>query len=446
MRKRACAVVVLFGLSGSRAAVAEPAVLTLTEAVSLALSGSRTVRTATLEVERSEQRLAAARDRRRPVFYADAGTLYLLSPLEFRIDAGELGTYPSTGPLPGRDTRLTTPNQFVAYVAGAVAQPLTQLHRIGLGVRVAELESEIVRERLRSERMSVLNEVKRVYRSLVSTAAQLQAARDSVRVHREMDRTVTGHVAAETAMPGDALSVHARLAAEELRVLKLENTAATEKERLNQLLGRELTADFAVEPLPGPGLDELDLEAAREHALRNRPEIRQARLRAEQADYDRRMKQAEQLPDVSVGVSYISFFNFQFLPRNVAAAGMRLTWEPFDWGRRGREVAEKARGVDQARTAAAEAAARIQVEVGALFRRLAEARATVRVADLSRDAARESARVARLRMGADAILLKDALAAEASVAEAEARYQESLLGYWTVRGEMDRALGEEGLM
>jgi hypothetical protein len=54
---------------------------------------------------------------------------------------------------------------------------------------------------------------------------------------------------------------------------------------------------------------------------------------------------------VSAAVSYTSNFNISVLPTNLATAGVQVKWEPFDWGRRGRELAVKSRTVEQAQIA-----------------------------------------------------------------------------------------------
>ena len=107
---------------------------------------------------------------------------------------------------------------------------------------------------------------------------------------------------------------------------------------------------------------------------KNRPEIRQARLKEQQAEFDRRLAKAEYIPDVSLSVRYLGFHNFEVLPTSVTTAGLFLTWEPFDWGRRANNVAEKAKTVEQARNGAQETESQIAVEVGVKFRKWQESR------------------------------------------------------------------------
>src|SRR5436309_1316033 len=80
---------------------------------------------------------------------------------------------------------------------------------------------------------------------------------------------------------------------------------------------------------------------SRRRALEARPELRKARLEARQAEYDRRLKKAEWIPDLSLTVNYVRLFNEQVLPTSIASAGVLFSWDVYDWGRKQRELAGK---------------------------------------------------------------------------------------------------------
>lgn len=64
-----------------------------------------------------------------------------------------------------------------------------------------------------------------------------------------------------------------------------------------------------------------------------RPEIREARLRLQQATLDKRAKKSEFIPDVSLTYNYVATFNYSnFVPRSVSGVGIQVEWEVFDWG------------------------------------------------------------------------------------------------------------------
>jgi Outer membrane efflux protein len=67
-----------------------------------------------------------------------------------------------------------------------------------------------------------------------------------------------------------------------------------------------------------------------------------------------RIKRAEFIPDLDLVFRYAHPATNDRLPQNIALAGVSLTWEIFDWGRKSREAAERERAAEQAKTTAAE--------------------------------------------------------------------------------------------
>ena len=125
----------------------------------------------------------------------------------------------------------------------------------------------------------------------------------------------------------------------------------------------ELLLEIGCEEVPASWLP--DLAEARNRAIASRPEIEQARLKVQESDLDRRKKKSEFIPDVALSVSYYSAFNVSSaLPRNVAIAGVQTSWEPFDWGRKRRELAQKEKSTRQSEVALRDLEEKVRIEVG----------------------------------------------------------------------------------
>jgi len=309
-------------------------VLTLDDAVSIALSNNRLVKNSVLEAQKYDFQVSTARSRRLPHFQFAALGGELLQPFDFTFAKGVFGTYPGVGPIPSTEAKVHTPAQLTAYLNGSMDFPLSQQYKIGLGIRATELGRDIAKEDVRGERQKIAAEVRSAYFELVATQAAVDAAREGVRTLEEAQRVTQRYIAEETVLRGDALEVDARLAKAQYDLSVAENGLATQHERLNQLLARDLETPFRVDSIPEEDATSLSLEAARQRASQSRPEIREAHLKEKQADYDRRIAKAEYIPDFGVAVSYMGIQNVQVLPTNVGVAGFALTWEPFDWGRR----------------------------------------------------------------------------------------------------------------
>jgi outer membrane protein len=447
MRTRIAAGFIVSMLVGAGAA-AQPARSAVTERLSLeaatrmAIENNRQLQRARLQVEKADADLAVARTRRLPVFETEATGSYLLSPVEFAFPQGAFGDFPGTGPIPATNTTISVPRQPTMYLSSQVSQPVSQLLRIGLGIRNAAATRDIERERARAQELSVVNSVKRLYFAILQTESAITATHDAIALYRELDRTLEVRVAQKVALRSDALDVQLRLAQEELARTTWQNALASQKEQLNQLLGRDLRTAFEPDDVAAITDFDLDVEAARTHALEHRPDVREARLTVAQAELDRRIKKAERIPDVSLAVSYVSNVNIDVLPMNLATVGVNVKWEPFDWGRRGRELAAKSRTVQQARLNVRDVEDRTVLEINGRFRTLAEKRAQLTVARMAQSTVREKLRVKTNQYQVQAALLPDVLGVRAEVADADDQYQQALLGFWTAKADYDLAVGE----
>lgn len=417
--------------------------LTLEQALTLAQADNPTLRSAVLQVERAQAEWAAARTRRLPAFDLDALAGRIVTPLRVTIPGGSLGTFPGTGPIPSNDAVLEAQRSTSARVTARVAQPLSQLHEIGLGVKLRALGRDIEQQRLRAARAALRADVKRVYYGLAQTHQAQAAARARLAAYRELRRVVADNLARETVLMADDLDVQAALAAQEYELARLDNAWSTQREQLNELLGRELDHELAPEPLAELPASDDDAQPALERALLQRAELRQAHLQVEQANTDRRLKKTEFWPDVSLAFSFLTFTNVNLLPRNLGQVGLALTWEPFDWGRRNRELAVKTLQVEQARLAVTSAEARVRRDVQARARRVQEARLLVTARRLALAAAQERERVITERQRLEVSLLRELLQARAALGEADAQHGQALLAYWTARADLEHAMGEE---
>jgi outer membrane protein TolC len=239
------------------------------------------------------------------------------------------------------------------------------------------------------------------------------------------------------------LDVDARLAKSRYELSVAENSLATQREALNQLLGRDVATVFRVEFIPEQDASDLTLESARQQSLVNRPEVRQAHLKEKQAEYDRRLAKAEYIPDLSLSLRYQGVNNVSVLPQNVTTAGFFLSWEPFDWGRRHNKVLEATKTIEQARNGIQETESKIAVEVGGKYRQWHEASLLLKASQTAHEAAAEQLRETANRYKERAALLRDLLQAQAQSSETNFQYQQALSSYWSAFAELRKAMGEE---
>jgi outer membrane protein TolC len=428
---------------GTESLDADAPLLTLEQAVSIAVANNRMVKDSVLEAKKYEFRVSMAKTKRLPSFQLGVLSGELLHSFDFNFPAGSFGTYGSAGPIPATDSTITTPATVTTFITGSVDMPLLQQHKIGLSIRATEVGHNIALEGVDAQRQKIAADVRSAYFNLIATQAAADAARQAVQTLVEAQRVTAQYQVQQVVLRAEALEVDSRLERTRYDLSVADNELATQRERLNQLLGRDLTTPFRVHALlPADDVD-LTLAAARQHAAQYRPEIRQAQLKESQADLDRRLARAEYIPDLSLSVRYFGFNNYEVLPSNVTVAGLFLTWEPFDWGRRRSNTAEKATALEQARNASRETEAQVLVEVAAKYRKWQDARLLMNATRLGHEAAVEQLRVTSNRYQQQAVLIRDLLQAVSHSADATYQYQQSLSAYWTTLADLHRAMGEE---
>jgi outer membrane protein TolC len=325
-----------------------------------------------------------------------------------------------------------------------VLQPVSQQYKIGLAINLARIERQVQQEKLRAEQQALIDEVKRAYYGILLTASGLESVRDEVKSYKELDRVTGEFVIQQVALKADQLQVQTRLAKAEYDMADLSNRLSTQKEQLNVLLGRDVFTEFGVLQVTESSIPEVDVKEARLRAIEQRPELKGARLSLEQAKLDRRIKKSEYIPDVSAGLTTLALRNFnEVVPRNIASVGVVLIWEPFDWGRKKRQLAEKEKTVEQAKNGVRATEDQILIDVSNRFRKLQQTGIGLRVAKLGCQTAREKLRVITSNYKFQAVLLSDVLQSQASLSESNHQYQQALLSFWTAKAEFEKALGED---
>jgi len=416
--------------------------LTLDQAISLALQKNRQVKIAQLEVAKSEHDTEVMRTYRLPEFKLNMMQGQLLNKITFTFPPGSLGAFPGIGPFPPTTSNITTDRRPFTLIQAQANQPLSQLYRIGLGVDAKKLDTQIAKEKLSLQEQGIVDDVKKTFYNLVQAQSALTATEETITLLKEINRIAANGLEQQVILKSDMLDAEAGLAKAESEKTSLQNTVDTLKEKMNDLLARDLATEFTVSQTTEVKPWEMDLASTRALALQQRPEIREARLKTQEAEIDRRAKKAEYIPDFNLSMNYLSPFDIKFLPENITAIGVALNWDVFDWGKKKQELASKTLVIEQAKNGVDEAAAQIQVEVGLNFRKLEEARQKLHVAELELEVDREKVRVALNKYDSNGVLLKDVLQLKASLAEKTYRYQESLLSFWTARADLERSIGE----
>jgi outer membrane protein TolC len=416
--------------------------LTLQQAIEAAEANNRAIRAARLESAKALTEVNVARTYRLPAFSVAALGSQSLAHLGLTFPLGSLGVYPGIGPIPGKSTTLTGPLQPAGIFYASIAQPLSQQHKIGLGIKLARVGAEIADETVRSRQQTTVNEVRRLYYGVLQAESGQRSLQATVEFLKQLDQDTGRNVAQRVALQAESLDVKAQLVQAEFALLKLQDPLETQKQQLNRLMGRHPETPFEVDPLTATDFEMPDLKEAYAKAIESRPEIRLARLQVKKAELDHRLKRAERIPDVSLTMTNVATVNLSpILPNRLSVVGVQVTWDVYDWGRKRKQAEEKRLAEEQASLDESDIEAQIIVEVAHQYRKLIEARKEVEVAQASQSARRELLRVTRNRYGQRDVLLSDVLKAQSGLVEADNRFTQALLDLATAQSDFEKAIG-----
>jgi outer membrane protein len=417
-------------------------VLTLDEAVAEAQQNNRQIKIAFQNVLYSNDAILAAKTQRYPQFNVQLTAGGLLTAVNVQVPEGVFGQVGTT-PVPSQNSVITTQPHFTALSLVQVYQPLSQLYQVHLNVELMEAGKQLSQEQLRQQKQEITDSVKSSYYTLLQTQSALDAARENVKALHEMDRTTDEYVAQKAALPYQASGVKAQLAQAELQEVTLEDTIQTQKENLNDLMGRDITTDFALAGVPDALPEEQSLDLARQTALDNRTEIKQAQNKIEQATLARRLEKANYIPQVGLQYMYFRPFTIEGLPSGINSVGFSLKWDIWDWGNKRHLMDEKQRGIEQSRLSLTETQSQVVIDISNRYRKLREARAGLKVAQLGEDAEKQKLDVVTLQFKQNAALLSTLQTEQSNMAQSQAQYQQALSNFWTARSDFEKALGND---
>jgi cobalt-zinc-cadmium efflux system outer membrane protein len=415
--------------------------VTLPQLVEAALAGNRPLKIAASLADKAAADIQAARTRQWPDFSLQVFS-GPTSPYDFTFPTGAFGTFATTGPVPPQETKVHSVSRVSTVLWFQASQPLTQLGRVRANVRQLEYERDVLEERRRARAQAVAGDVRRQYYAVLEAQSAVAAADAGVSLYRELARVAREQRDAKTIFEADLLTTQAELARREHAATTARGALATAREQLAAIVGRDLPLDLVFVPVEGMPDTPVDLAGAEAKALRQRPEVREAALKVEQARQGINAKKAERIPEVSLAMRFIGFNNVEVLPTMVTAVGLSATWQPFDWGRKRSEIAAGEHTLAAAGQALEEAQTQVRTDVRARYRKLAEVRQLITVAELLRKAADQRLQLTRSRFEAQSAMRGDVLQAEAALAEADRDYRRTVLACWTAQADLQLAIGE----
>ncbi len=269
------------------------------QALALAFKANPKLDNAVLEVQKSSDGVAAAKTLYLPALNLAVLNSRNLTPQSFTCEQGAFGTYPIIGPIPAVTTQIGSQTGTTTAVIASVSQPILQLYRTGLVVDQHQVMLSMAEQELRAQRQDLVKEVKQQYYMILKTQSGLEATSRNIAFLRELSELVRRYVNEKVALeyrtsrsaPGSPRwstgSAHRA------------QCASPQLQHLNSLMGRD-----AGRPLSATAVNAVDTSRppparAEADALAQRPEVAQAKLKLQHAEYGYQIKKSEYIPDLN---------------------------------------------------------------------------------------------------------------------------------------------------
>ncbi len=360
--------------------------LSLDEAVRTALSQSPRLRAARFEA----QAVQAQTDRDKPVAVPTITTT-----AEARLQ-GPRVTFPRLGA--GDDTVI--PERF-----GRVELSVEQiLYRAGLGAAKERYGAQTRANGLEVSRQEndLILEVRRAYFQFLAAETMAEVARNGVdlaRKHLDLTRTM---LEAGSSSERDVKASDADLAEAEQGAVKAENGVALARANLNRILGRDPATPFTASTssaLPAPPESP---EPGIALALKQRPELKALEEGIKGAKAGGVLAGMQNLPILSGRAVAAAQTPTAFTSSRYYAAGLVVTWNPFDTARSRADAREAKARAGQLKAQLEEARLGIRVEVEKAWRNMREAAARIETSGRQVASAQSALDISELRYQARA--------------------------------------------
>jgi multidrug efflux pump subunit AcrB/outer membrane protein TolC len=434
-------VIMMAVLLGASQASAETIRLTLPEAIDLALKQNSVLKISRGKVNEAKQKLVSARADYFPHLSNSTKYAVLSDRGLVTVPAGGLGTIPGVGPFPSQSVTFDQGSSTLLISDTTLSQPLTQLLKINEANGIAKSDQSIAEAEVRKAEDEVILTVHQLYYGLLLAGKQKEAVLAALIAAQESLRE-----SEEGVLAGDQLEVavtgsRANLLQNKQSLLATENQIADLTSELEDLLGLPLDMQL--------NLCEVDLTRSTTQtrdqyladALSRNPGLQAAKDTIEKSRYAVGAARDEYIPDISLFARHTYQDGAPFITHNIGTFGVQLTWNVFDWGKRGGVVGQRQAQLTQAEENRKRIEKRIAVDIDKAYRKLDRTKMMMDVAREALALRLETERLSANQIKAGTTTRAKFAESSAAVKKAELDELQSLLSYQLAQAELNQIVG-----
>jgi len=423
-----CAVVLL---SSAAAAADEPRVMTVEEAVALALERNPSLQAARARLQGGQAMASSTGRRLAPAIHLADEYQHYDSAFIVPMGGGALF------PVRKQDTNMFTV---------AADQPLLGLLHLAADYHGQQEMAEAGAAQVQGAELSLRQAIETLYLRVFEAKALEETALASERELNDRLEVARAQLATGVLTEADVLRVQVAAANARQQAISAHAQGLVARAGLLAMLG--LPADdvgisFA-EPKSLLESDQSRPEAAaaQEHALRRRPEILQIRLSLEAGEHQQMARKYALLPEIDLEGAYMRSYGQVILPTNSGFIGLNAKWAIWEWG-----ASWAAYRASQAKARAAafdleNQKLQIRAEVTSGMAQLDAAASAISVAEQAIASAQEAYRVTDAQLQAGTATTTDLLEAQSALTQARLNYLRAQYELAIARVNLRRSLGQ----
>jgi outer membrane protein len=417
-------------LASIDATAGEARVITVDEAVAMALAQNPGLQAVRARLEAGQAAASSSARRLAPAIHLSDEFQHYNS----TFDA-------SLGPGASFRVRKQDTNMFTV----AADQPLLGLLRLSADYSGQQESAEAGAAQVESAELSLRQAVETLYLRVFEARALEGTALASERELNDRLEVARAQLATGVLTEADVLRVQVAAANARQQAIQAHAQELVSRAGLLALMG--LAADDAgvtfVEPksLLESGQKRPEASAAQDQALSGRPEILQIRLSLQAGEHQRRARLYALLPEIDLEGAYLRSYGQVIVPTNSAFIGLKAQWAIWEWGA---SYAAYRASRAQARAAAFDLEnqkQQIRAEVTSGMAQLDAAASAISVAEQAIASAQEAYRVTDAQLQAGTATTTDLLEAQSALTQARLNYLRAQYELAISRVNLRRALG-----
>ncbi|GLI33049.1 efflux RND transporter permease subunit [Desulforhabdus amnigena] len=417
-------------------AFAETKRLTLPEAVELALKGNSAVKIARFKVDEKGKRVAATSADYYPRLSNYSAVVGLSESQLVTVPIPNVGAFPiNNTPSPNQGSSSFFVNSTV------LSQPLTQLLKIHEATGIARSDQRVAEADARKAENDIILAVHQLYYGLLVARKQKEAAEAGLAAAQESLREAENAVLARNLLEVAVTESRTAVLQNKQSLLAANIRIADFNSELNHLLGLPLETELELSD-PGPAKGPVQSrDYYLQAALSGNPEIESAKATVRKAQGGVSAARYEYIPDVTLFAANTYQDGMSFAKDDVGAFGLMMSWDIWDWGKRGAVVCERRAQLSQASENLHRLNEQVTVELDKAYRKLDDAKSMMDVAREALALQQERLRLTSDQLKASTISSAKYAEVAAALKKAESDELQARLAYDFALAELNRIAG-----